>query len=192
MTDMSSIAGTWIGTCNLGSGLQPCNVLISPDGAFSANSGATTILGRASVAGGRATFDAGTVGGDMAVYETNACRRQLVVKGSKGTATGELAQDGASARMVSSLSEVAGRWSGTCDLGTGAVPCTIIIGADGSFAGSAGANSAVGKVAVANGRAVFDTGTAGGDIVLHDGAGCPRHISVVGSRGVARGQLKAQ
>ena len=43
-----------------------------------------------------------------------------------------------------------------------------------------------------DGKAVFDTGTAAGDIVLHDGAGCQRQIAVVGSKGVARGYLTPQ
>ena len=193
VTDIYGIAGRWLGTCNLGSGLEPCNIDIGQDGYFNARAGAVNILGRATVAGGRGTFDAGAVAGDMTVYETNACRRQMVVKGSKGAATGELNQDGATARRVSSLTEVAGRWVGTCDLGSGPVSCVIIIGPDGTFGGSAGATNATGKVAVSNGRAVFDLGpTGGGDVVLHDGAGCKRQIAVVGSRGVARGVLTAE
>jgi len=192
LSDYYGIAGLWIGTCNFGSGLQPCNIVIGQEGSFNANSGATSLFGRATVAGGRASFDAGTVGGDIAVYETSACRRQMVVKGSKGTATGEVSQDGAPARLVSNLSEVAGRWAGTCDLGSGMVACTVTIGTDGSFAGTAGASSASGRVTVINGRAVFDTGGAAGDIVLHEGAGCQRQIAVAGARGVARGRLVAQ
>jgi len=192
LSDYYGIAGLWIGTCNFGSGMQPCNIVISQDGAFNANSGATSLFGRATVAGGRAAFDAGTVGGDIAVYDTDACRRHMVVKGSKGTATADVSQDGAPARMVSSLSEVAGRWAGTCDLGSGMVACSVTIGTDGSFSGSAGASSAVGKVAVVSGRAVFDTGGAAGDIVLHEGSGCQRQIAVAGARGVARGRLTAQ
>jgi hypothetical protein len=99
LNDTYGIAGRWVGTCNLGSGLEPCNIVIGQDGFFNANAGAVTILGRATVAGGRGAFDAGTVAGDIAVYETNACRRQMVVKGSKGSATGELIQDGAPASL---------------------------------------------------------------------------------------------
>ena len=116
----------------------------------------------------------------------------MVVKGSRGSARGELFQDGASARRVASLSEVAGKWGGTCDFGAGLVPCTLTIGPDGSFAGTGGASSAVGKVAVVNGRAAFDTGTVAGDLVLHDGAGCPRQLALIGAKGVARGQLTPQ
>jgi hypothetical protein len=193
VTDIYGIAGRWIGTCNLGSGLQPCDINVTQDGAFNANSGAVNLFGRATVASGRASFDVGTAGGDIVVYETSACQRQMEVKGSRGTATGQLTQDGAAARRVSSISEVAGRWSGNCDFGPGGLlPCTVTITPDGVFTGNAGTNTAIGKVTVVNGRAVFDTGSAAGDIVLHDGAGCKRQIAVVGAKGVARGLLVAQ
>ena len=72
------------------------------------------------------------------------------------------------------------------------VPCAVNIGEDGSFAGTAGTQSAVGRVTIVNGIPVFDTGTASGDLVLHEGAGCPQHLALVGSKGVARGHLSAQ
>lgn len=192
VTDVNSLAGRWVGTCDFGSGLQTCSVLISQEGGFTAIAGSSSVFGRVNAAGGRGAFDAGATSGDIDLYERATCRREIVVTSSKGTAKGQLTQDGPAAARVTSIANVAGRWAGTCDLGGGPVSCTITIGPDGSFAGAAGANTAAGRVTVANGRAMFDTGTASGDIVLHDGAGCPRQISVVGSKGIARGSLTAQ
>ena len=46
VTDIYGIAGKWIGTCDFGSGLQPCNIVIGQDGAFNGNAGAVSVFGR--------------------------------------------------------------------------------------------------------------------------------------------------
>ena len=182
VNDLLAVSGHWAGDCNFGSGREACHILIGPSGTFTAISGSNTVFGTVKQAGNRAVFDAGSRSGDIALYENQSCRRGIEVKSAAGN-VGRLTQDGPAARQVGSLANVVGRWAGTCDLGAGLVPCRVVIGQDGAFAASAGANSTVGRVTVANGMASFASATGGtGDIVLHEGTGCPRQIAVVGTR----------
>jgi hypothetical protein len=192
VTDVMSLAGRWGGTCDFGAGQQPCYILISQEGSFTGIAGSSSVFGRVNAVGGRGAFDAGASSGDIALYERETCQRDIVVTGQRGTAKGQLTQSGPAATRVSSVANLAGRWAGDCDLGTGPLACTATIGQDGSFSANAGQASAVGRVTVANGRATFEAGAAAGEIVLHEGAGCKRQISVVGSKGIARGFLAQQ
>lgn len=191
VNELLAISGHWAGTCNFGSGQQACNILIGPSGTMTAISGSSSVYGTVKPAGNKAVFDVGSSSGDITLYENENCRRKIEVKSSRGTASGQLTQNGPAARQVGALANVVGRWAGTCDLGAGLVPCSVVIGQDGGFAASAGANSTVGQVTVTNGMATFASATGGtGDIVLHEGTGCPRQIAVVGTR--AKGYLTAQ
>ena len=76
---------------------------------------------------------------------------------------------------INSMSQVAGKWSGTMSPGSlgGEEPFYLTIGADGSMIATWGPNNSYGKVTLRNGRAKFDLepGVREGPLRLYDEGG---------------------